>query len=122
MEKIITYFGQLAKVGCDENCNKAWGHQNRPKVKFNKDDPDDFAYKSDDELGAAPKNPKTYENGEGKPINKEGIPNRWCVRECERCAMSEIGKHEEPLQLTDFSQRVYNMPWFHQKEIDDAAK
>ncbi len=32
MEKIITFAGQPAKVGCDEKCNKAWGINNRPRI------------------------------------------------------------------------------------------
>lgn len=54
MEKIITYFGQDAKVGCDQKCNKAWGHNLRPKIEFDENEPDDYAYLSDDELGEAP--------------------------------------------------------------------
>lgn len=117
MEKLITYSGKVVKVACDEKCHKAWGINNRPKVQFDKKDPDDNALKSDDELGNAPKNPGTYEGGDGKPVNKIGIPNKWCVRECERCAMSDTGKSHEPLDLPDFSRRVYNMPWKHEDKI-----
>jgi hypothetical protein len=47
MEKIITYFGQLAKVACDEKCEKAWGRSNRPKVQLSANE-DDYAFLSDD--------------------------------------------------------------------------
>lgn len=137
MEKIITYFGQRAKIACDEKCNKAWGINNRPRVypQISKDkifglnddvhppelyieggnlpdnfDLDDYVYCSDDELGDAPVDPGTYEGGEAKPTNKSEIPNKWCVRECERCVMSEVGQSHKPLQLTDFSKRKYNQP------------
>jgi hypothetical protein len=42
--------------------------------------------------------------------------NKWCVRECERCTMSDPGKVDEPLKLRDFSKRVYNRP-----QKDDAS-
>lgn len=136
MEKIITYCGQTAKVGCDEKCEKAWGSNNRPRIYPQISDdkifglngesvhppelyveggniPDDFdldeyAYCSDSELGDAPEDPGTYEDDDAKPINKEGIPNKWCVRECERCTMSDVGKYNQPLEFPDFSKRYYN--------------
>ena len=49
MEKIIQYFDQPCKVACDEKCEKAWGINNRPRVQLS-DDPDDYAFLSDDEL------------------------------------------------------------------------
>lgn len=127
MEKLITYFGQPAKVGCDEKCNKAWGINNRPRVYvdigekvFGLDDesiypdddttdPDNYAYCSDDELPEAPEHPGTWEGNDKKPVNKVGIPNRWCIRECERCCVSEPGDYEKPLQLKDFSIRRKNI-------------
>lgn len=112
MEKLVLYFAQPAKVACDERCEKAWGLNNRPKVVFS-DDPDDYAFLSDDELGEAPIDPGTYEGGHAKPQGKRGIPNKWCVRECERCAMSRVGESNLPLLLPDFSERIYNQPWKH---------
>lgn len=111
MEKIITYFGQEAKVACDEQCNKAWGSE-RPFIQCS-DDIDDIVWLSDSELGEAPQDNGHYENDESKPKKGDKIPNRWCVRECERCAMSNPGEHNEPLKLPDFSKRVYNMPYRH---------
>lgn len=112
MELIITYNQQLVKVGCDEKCEKAWGICNRPKEQLSEDE-DDVAYLGDDELGIAPEDPGTYEGGHAKPVNKQGIPNKWCVRECERCAWSEKGKTNEPLKLKDWSWKIYNQPWKH---------
>jgi hypothetical protein len=133
MEKLITYFGQPAKVACDEKCNKAWGVVCRPRVypeiseteifglngksvypsskKYDEEsyDIDNHAYCSDDELGNAPNDPGTYEGGDGKPTSDERKGNKWCVRQCERCVMSDIGKHKEPLELPDFSKRIYNI-------------
>ena len=129
MEKEITYYGAPAKVGCDEKCNKAWGINNRPRVYLDisetqifglegtsiypdtEDDIniDNYAYCADGELPDAPIDPETYENDDAKPTCKSEMGNRWCVRECERCQMSEYGKHNEPLKLKDFSQRFYNM-------------
>jgi hypothetical protein len=107
MEKIITYFGQNAKVGCDEKCHKAWGINNRPKVQLS-DDEDDFVYLSDDELEIAPVDPGTYEGGHAKPTLKSEMLNKWCIRECERCSMTEINKSHLPLKLIDFSKRISN--------------
>lgn len=70
MEKLITYCGQPAKVGCDEKCHKAWGSNSRPKVRLSKDDYDDYYYLSDDELGVAPIDPGTYEGGCAKPTRR----------------------------------------------------
>lgn len=108
MEKIITYCGVSAKVACDEKCNKAWGISSRPNVQLSDND-DDFEWLSDDELGEAPIDPGTQEGFDSKPINKKRIPNKWCVRECERCVMSEYGKANQSLQLPDFSKRIKNI-------------
>jgi hypothetical protein len=109
MEKIITYWGQKAKVTCDENCNKAFGRTQRPTVQLS-DDEDDFAYLADNEVPDAPINPGTYEGGDAKPVDKIGIPNKWCVRECERCAISHPGEYNLPLSPENFDKRVYNIP------------
>lgn len=112
---IITYFGQRMRVVCDRNCHKAWGIQNRPYVHLS-DDKDDIAYLADSELGEAPVDPGTYEGRDAKPLSPDEFPNRWCVRECERCNKSAPGEYEEELAAIDFSQRRYNMPWLHEEE------
>ena len=83
MEKEIIFFGKKVKASCDENCNKAWGINSRPQDDYGDDTPDGF-------LGNAPIDPGTYEGGCAKPINKIDIPNKWCVRECERCNLQDI--------------------------------
>ena len=40
--------------------------------------------------------------------------SKWCVRECERCARSRRGKYSQPLELRDFSKRIYNQPRKHE--------
>ena len=110
--KLIIYFGKPAKVNCDRKCNKAWGINNRPQLQLS-DDEDDIVYLADDELGEAPDDPGTYEGGHAKPSSPSQFPNKWCVRECERCSMSKPGESDKPLELEDFSQRIYNMPWLH---------
>jgi hypothetical protein len=105
MKAEITYFGEQVIVACDEKCNKAWGINTRPRNELS-DDPDDYEYLSDGELGEAPGHPGTWEGRDKKPVNKEGIPNRWCVRECERCSMFDIGK---TIELKDFSVRRKNI-------------
>lgn len=113
MEKIITYLRQDLKVGCDQKCNKAWGINSRPKIEFDENDPDDYAYLSDNELGEAPEDPGTYECEHTKPTDEKQIPNKWCVRECERCARSKSSELHLELDLPDYSKRNYNQPWKH---------
>ena len=112
LEKRITFFGQPATVACDGRCSKAWGINTRPSVPLSDDDEDDFYWVPDDELGNAPSDPGTYEGGYGKPSSVQSAAdmNKWCVRECERCAMSDPGAADAPLKLRDFSERRYNKP------------
>lgn len=107
-EAFITYMSQKAKVACDGNCGKAWGVNTRPKRQLS-DDPDDYVYLADSELGDAPINPGTYEGGHAKPESVAEFPNKWCVRECERCEMSAPGKWELPLVLPDMEHPEPNM-------------
>lgn len=108
-EAIIKYFGEDAKVNCDGNCKKAFGYNNRPKIQLSDDD-DDVVYLADGEVGDAPGNPGTYECGIGKPLSSNEFPTKWCVRECERCAVSDVGQSELPLPVNDWSERTYNIP------------
>ena len=109
MEKFITFFGQKAKIGCDEKCNKAWGNNSRPKEQLT-DDEDDYCFLSDNELEEAPIDPGTYEGGQAKPTNKAEMLNKWCARECERCVMSKPNEYDKPLVFADWNERVYNIP------------
>lgn len=106
---MITYFGQKAKIGCDENCTKAWGINTRPKLLLT-DDEDDYCYLSDTELKEAPIDPGTYEGGQAKPKYQTEMLNKWCARECERCVMSKPNEYDKPLIFVDFTERVYNIP------------
>lgn len=112
MEKEIVFCGQTVKVACDEKCNKAWGINSRPSIQLS-NDVDDNCYLSDNELGEAPADPGTYEGDCAKPDCREAMMNKWCVRECERCRMVDLG---EKIELRDFSKRVYNQPWKHNQE------
>jgi len=114
-EKMITYFGEPARVACDELCSKAWGINSRPKVQLS-DDEDDYAFLADGELPEAPADPGTYEGGQGKPSSAQYFPNKWCVRECERCRMTPPEHPNDPLILLDFSKRVYNIPSRHEAQ------
>lgn len=110
-EKLINFCGQRAKVACDGRCDKAWGTNTRPLVLLGDgSDPDDFAWLSDDEVEDAPVDPGTYDGGHAKPVGATSAKdmNKWCVGECERCAMSSPGMWDEPLALRDFSRRYYN--------------
>lgn len=107
-EAIITYFDQKAKVACDRRCEKAWGINNRPRVQLS-DVEGDHAFLADGELGLAPVDPGTYEGEHAKPKSPDEFPNKWCVRECERCAMSAPGDWSLPLVLPDFSKRRHNI-------------
>jgi len=137
MEKIIQYFGQNAKVNCDENCKKAFGSNSRPRVYNHKKlegqvfglngtsiyptleendiDVDDWAYLSDDELPDAPIDTGFYEGGQSKPVDENGnpvqsqIPNKWCVRECERCNMSRTNQWMNDLPVRKFYKRFFNI-------------
>ena len=111
LEKRITFFGQAAKVACDGRCSKAWGINSRPSVQLS-DDEDDFYWIPDGELPDAPADPGTTEGDHAKPLVVQSAAdmNKWCVRECERCAMSDPGAVDAPLKLRDFSQRRYNKP------------
>lgn len=96
MEKLVQFCGQPMRVACDERCTKAWGIQNRPRDAAGN-------FLPDDDLGFAPSNPGTYEDADGKPGPGDTIPNKWCVRQCERCYESAMGQSALPPILPDFS-------------------
>jgi hypothetical protein len=101
LQKNITFCGKEAKVACDGNCNKAWGINSRPSNE------DKSEWLSDTELDDAPVDPGTYEGGDAKPSDSSQFPNKWCVRECERCSITPYdGNVEDDLKLRDFSNRV----------------
>ena len=101
----VLYFRWCIAI-CDRNCKKAWGICERPRIQLS-DDEDDVYYKGDDELGEAPDDPGTYEGGHGKPYSPDEFPNKWCVRQCERCSFEDEG---EPIELLDWGSGHYNIP------------
>lgn len=107
--KEIPLSGRSELLLCDGNCNKAWGINHRPSVRFSEADYDDYAFLSDSEVGSAPADPGTYEGGHAKPSESMGATrqNKWCFRECERSI--SLGDTENFRMPPDFSKRVYNM-------------
>lgn len=110
--KKIMYLGQTITAVCDGKCSKAWGNNNRPKVYLTneEDDPDNYYFLPDHELGEAPADPGTYEGGYGKPQSDDELMNKWCVRECERSGSfghTYLGLPKD-YPPHDFSDRVYN--------------
>lgn len=108
----IIWFGKTCLSVCDRKCEKAWGvngrcHGETSSIKF--DDDDDIVFLADDEVGMAPHDPGTYEGGQAKPLYPQ-VHNKWCVRECERCSIIEVG---EEIVYPDYSVRHYNTPWKH---------
>jgi hypothetical protein len=95
----------LIAIACDARCDKAWGINLRPRVVLSAE-PGDSAFLTDGELGEAPADPGTYEGGHGKPRRPQDRLNKWCFRECERCAEAPT---LDDISLPDFSVRLYNM-------------
>lgn len=102
----IVFLGQNAVLTCDAKCSKAWGINSRPKQHLS-ENPDDYEFLSDSELGDAPIDPQIYEGGHAKPRIKAERHNQWCARECER---SRIAKKTEDYNLPDFDKRLPNIP------------
>jgi len=115
--KRISYFGQPVLVGCDARCDKAWGHQSRPRVDLDPNDDDDCMWLADDELGVAPQDPGTYEGGHGKPARPDDRLNKWCVRECERSFSVGLNGDPRCIYGSDYRKRVYNMPEKHEVKL-----
>jgi hypothetical protein len=108
IQKEVIAFGRPIMVGCDGNCKKAWGINNRPKIQLDDNNEDDYAFLSDNELGDAPEDPGTYEGFEmcSKPLTDDEKFNKWCFRECERAERYELGRE---LKLDNWDDRVYNI-------------
>lgn len=104
--KPITFFDEKLVLACDGRCDKAWGINTRPRHQLS-DDPDDYEFLADGELGEAPADPGTYEGNHAKPAPSDGPyrQNKWCARECERSVMG-VGDLLPP----DLSARVRNRP------------
>ena len=108
-EAIILFCGQKARVKCDRKCSKAWGLNRRSRQQLSETDEEDYCFLADSELREAPRNPGTYECGSAKPLTPDEFPQKWCVRECERCAISSPGKWMNDLELKEFEVRSYNI-------------
>lgn len=108
-QPVINYCGQPCRVACDRRCDKAWGISSRPREQLSVNE-DDYAFLADHEFGTAPVDPGTYEGEHGKPKSPSEFPNKWCVRECERCVKSKPGESHLPLELPSFAERVPNIP------------
>jgi hypothetical protein len=106
ISKEVTAYGRRFVLGCDAQCSKAWGAGARPRVLLSADNPDDYAYLADHEIGAAPVDPGTGEGGDGKPLVPSERLNRWCFRACERARWAPVG---EPLPERDLTRRRYNV-------------
>lgn len=113
--RAVLYFGEPCLVACDAKCDKAWGINNRPRVEFDANDPDDYAFLPDHELGEAPADPGTYEGGVAKPCHPDARLNKWCARECERSVKARRSELFTPADLPDYSKRVYNIPSLHEE-------
>lgn len=110
IQRQMTWFGRSATLACDGECHKAWGITQRPHIAFDPANPDDIAWLSDSEAGAAPAEPGTYEGGDAKPRSPQERLNKWCARECERSRIAEAG---EAIELPDYTKRRFNQPWKH---------
>jgi len=113
--KCVTAHGEPHVMMCDGRCDKAWGMNSRPSEDLDPNNPDDFVWLSDSELGEAPECPGTSEGGEYKPQKPEFRLNKWCYRECERSREAKL--NAEPISPRDWSKRVYNIP-----RMDDSAR
>lgn len=104
----IAFCGQQVDVACDRRCDKAWGLDLRPRKQLS-EDPDDYVFTSDGELGTAPFPSDSTEGDQGKPsaTSHQGPLNKWCVRQCERSVMVDAGR---PVELRDFARPRPNRP------------
>lgn len=101
--------GPIQACICDMRCNKAWGVNGRRhagELSQLSDDDDDIVYTCDAESGVAPSDPGTYEGGHAKPLTPVNH-NKWCLRECERSNVIDVG---ERMTLKDLTKPFYNMP------------
>jgi hypothetical protein len=121
----ITWFGRPCLAICDHKCEKAWGHNGRRATAgqsdaavIEYDDMDDVVDLADSEVGIAPEDPGTYEGGDAKPMHPRKH-NKWCVRECERSSIIEVG---EEVEVWDYSKRVYNQPEHHPEAVEHNQK
>lgn len=96
ISKHIIWFERPAVLACDGRCDKAFGINGRPRTQLTSD-PDDYIYRSDDEIGLAPPPGETATLSEGSDMKPSAMPlqdgermNKWCARECERSTLAEL--------------------------------
>ena len=94
MHKTIQWFRSPATLKCDGRCDKAFGINGRPQRKLS-ENPDDYVYLSDDEVGIAPGPGETVGVSEGGHMKPSAVPlsdpeqmNKWYSRECERSVVT----------------------------------
>jgi hypothetical protein len=106
LTKEIVFFGKACILACDQQCEKAFGWQERPKISLDPNDEEDVVWLSDSEVGMAPIDTGWYEGGCAKPTCEAEKLNKWCARSCERSTIVEIG---EEIHLENWAERVYNI-------------
>ena len=112
----IVYFGRKCYFCCDKKCDKAWGGSERP-IETLSADIDDFEWLSDTELGDAPEISPTTEGGDNKPMKGDEVPNRWCVRECERGQVTIIPEISTIQEALINPMVEFNLPWDFSKRV-----
>lgn len=118
--KKILFFGNECLLICDGKCHKAFGLNNRPRINYDKDNPDDYAFLPDKGVDEAPDDPGTYEGGHSKPPNPDYM-NKWCARACERGRIVNIPQRNRivSFDLPTFNKLRYNIPSKHEGEEMD---
>ena len=108
LEQSIIAFGRPMVLRCDGRCDKAFGINGRPRRMLS-DDPDDYVYLADSEVGVAPPPGQTIGLSEGGHLKPSATPlvdasrmNKWCFRECERSVSDG--------PLPDFERSRQNIP------------
>jgi hypothetical protein len=100
--------GGIRGLACDARCDKAWGVNGRRVRAGNtiqmSDDEEDVVYLADHETGTSPFQGMTCVEDGTKPTTRSDH-NRWCLRECERSRVVEVG---EQIAAPDFGTRLYN--------------
>lgn len=112
LTKRIRFFGAEQNLSCDGRCDKAFGINGRPRIMFSAD-PDDHVFKGDSEVGTAPPPGQTVGIAEGEclkpsatPLSDPAVMNKWCVRECERSALTSL---DEPIELPNMDAPTPNL-------------
>jgi len=80
---VVPFCGKAMGVGCDGQCGLAIG------IGWYLEDGETLDVEAIKEEGTTlehlRKDPLSSEGGERKPASDSEFPNKWCVRQCERC-------------------------------------